>query len=129
MTTPSTPPESLPVREPCLADEKWARIAADHGGTCVWYRNGVGTCTDELPVDAGLIHALEGWCAWHNCDCEEEIPARARDPALRFSRAAHRSAGIVLACEVKRQLPDWTIVFGWLYEQVEMPPMDTPDAP
>jgi len=127
-----TPPASLPVREPRLADEKWARIAADYGGTCVWYRNGVGTCAEELPVNPGLIQALDGWCAWYGCDSEEEIPRHARNPELKFNPWAHRSAGIVLAREVKRQLPDWTIVFGWPFEQVEMPPIpakDTPDAP
>ena len=127
----SAPPASLPVREPSLADEKWARIAAEYGGTCVWYRNGVGTCTEELPINPGLIQALDGWCAWYDCDCEDGIPPASRDPALNFSESAHRSAGLVLATEVKRQLPDWTIVFGWPRAEVEMPPMpakDTPDA-
>lgn len=108
------------VGEPCLADEKWARIAAEYGDTCVWYRDGVGTSTEELPINPGLIAALDGWCAWYGCDCEDSIPPHARDPSLRFDAKAHREVGLILARAVKAQLPDWTIIFGWPANQIEV---------
>lgn len=104
-------------REPSLADEKWARIAAECGDTCVWHRDGGGTCAEELPINPGLIAALDGWCAWYGCDCEDFMPPHARDPALRFDAGAHREVGLILARAVKAQLPDWTIVFGFSSNQ------------
>jgi hypothetical protein len=102
-----------------LADEKWARIAAEYGGTCVWYQNGVGTGIDELPITPGLRDALQGWGNWYD-DCEDFMPKHLRDPALRFNDVLHREVGIALAKAVKEQLPDWTIMFGWPRERIEI---------
>lgn len=117
---PITNADPISIGEPSLADGKWARIAAEHGGTCVWYQDGCGTCTEELPINPGLIAALDGWCAWHGNDCEDFMPPHARDPALRFDSEAHREVGLILARAVKAQLPDWTIVFGWPRNQIEI---------
>lgn len=83
---------------------KWVRIMCDYSADPVWASDGTMIDLDDLPVTQELKQRLRAW---------EEIFDRqdlfASSPS--YDVAAFSRTGRELAREVKRQLPDWTVVY------------------
>lgn len=99
-----TPIEAHHARMTYMTDAKWVRIMCDYAADPVWGPDGAMNDLDDLPVTAELKAALWAW--------EEEYDVHSPgedEPPL--DRADFSNRGRDLAREVKRQLPDWTVVY------------------
>jgi hypothetical protein len=85
-----------------MGGAKWVRIMADYCAEPLWGPDGTMQYLDELPISADLRARLAAWEDWfdlHSLDNPD------------FDRAAFSQAGLELACDVKAQLPDWTVIY------------------
>lgn len=80
-----------------LKRDKWIRIMSDYCADGVWQKDGAGTSADELPVPKPLIARLR---AWQELYTSEEVD----EPAFSIE-------GLLIAQEVKKALPDWTVIY------------------
>ena len=95
--------------ERTLADDKWVRIMADFCAEAIWCKDGAGTSIEELPVTPELRDRILAWQHWYDDQCEGYLPPSER--TTQFDYAAFSAKGLALALEVKRQLPDWTVIY------------------
>jgi hypothetical protein len=77
---------------------------ADWDSPPIWDKQGIGTPTDWLPVAADLVQALEDWVYEYSNRSPFEQDSK-------FDERQHAAKGLELARQVKRQLPDWTVIF------------------
>ena len=91
--------------------EKWPAddyvcLMADFCCDCVWDREVVSGCVDELPLSQQLQDDILAWAEWYDRDCDDGMP----DPRP-FPRAEFAAQGLTLARRIKAELPAWTVVF------------------
>lgn len=87
-----------------FADQKYVRVMCDYCATGIWAKNGGSEEVDNLPVNAEVIARLDKWQAVYDLqDCFIEQTSKWD---LDFMQE-----GLSIACEIKRQLPDWTVMF------------------
>lgn len=82
---------------PTLIECKWVRVMADYSSDGIWGKDGAGECLDDLPVSAELKKRLAAWQRQFD------------DEAL--SEPEFSIEGLLIAQEIKKTLPDWTVVY------------------
>jgi hypothetical protein len=87
-----------------LTDDKWVRIMADYCAEAIWDREGASESIEKLPVSAGLRAALVGWQLWYDHDCPH-------DGTSWPDSATFSAVGQELAKAVKRELPEWEVIY------------------
>lgn len=85
----------------------WVRIMCDYCADAVWDREGCAADADDLPVTPELRARLRAWQG----DYETHDTFQPRGGWSDERWAAFTVEGRAIAEEVKRQLPDWTVVF------------------
>lgn len=82
---------------PTLSECKWVRVMADYCADGIWGKDGAGVPADDLPVPAALKDRL---AAWQDAFDSDDI----REPEFSIE-------GLLIAQEIKKALPDWTVVY------------------
>ncbi len=85
-----------------LAEHKWVRIMTDYCANPVWAKVGGNADLDDLPVDAALKARLRDWADTFEGMSSDE-PFEECDAFI--------AEGFAIALDVKRALPDWTVVY------------------
>jgi hypothetical protein len=87
-----------------MTEAKWVRIMCDYSADPLWGPDGAMNYLEDLPVTPDLRQRLFDWEKIYDMqDIGAETPSY---DVAEFSRT-----GLELAREVKRQLPDWTIIY------------------
>lgn len=85
------------------------RIVADDGCRGYELADSAAATFDELPVSEALRTRLSAWNARYEDGCHADAYT---DPTCgRFDFIAFANEGFRLAKEVKRQLPEWTVLY------------------
>lgn len=87
-----------------MTEAKWVRIMGDYSADPLWGPDGTMSYLDDLPVTQELRQRLRDWEGVYDLQDESTTSAP-------FDVAAFSQTGRELAREVKRQLPDWTVVY------------------
>ncbi|MBR0560418.1 hypothetical protein [Neokomagataea anthophila] len=93
-------------KETVLSDHKYVLIMAETCSDPVYDIEGISACIEELPVSKDLEKRLMDWGKHYDnydTDPPEDYPF--------FDMYAFCAEGYALAQEVKKELPDWTVVF------------------
>jgi hypothetical protein len=87
-------------------EDKWVRIMADWSADGVWDSEGCGCSADSLPISDNLRQRLRDWQAMYDAtEGDPGLPQWPNGP----DKFAH--VGLAIAKAVKRELPDWTVIF------------------
>lgn len=81
-----------------LQDDKWVRVMADYCTDGVWQKDGAAASADELPISQPLRHRLRAWQSRYDGDEPPQEPEFSAD-------------GLMIAKDIKTELPDWTIIY------------------
>lgn len=87
-----------------LKRDKWVRIMCDYSADGVWDSRGAACDAADLPVSSGTLAMIRGWQAWYE-------HAASSDMSHLFDDAGHAAFGLFVARCVKRELPDWTVIY------------------
>ncbi len=90
--------------EGVLNRTKWVRIMCDFSANGIWDKQGYSCHFDELPVSADVKSMIAGWQEWYEHSEHSEM-------SHWFDAGAHAAFGLFIARLVKRQLPDWTVIY------------------
>lgn len=90
-----------------LAAEKWIRVMCDYCAEGVWALGG-STSPAYLPIDLPLIARIFEWQKVYE---ESETHYTDTNPTHDPVYLAWAEEGFQIALEMKRQLPDWTVVY------------------
>lgn len=95
--------------ENTLVTRKWVRIMCDDCSDGVWNQEGEDDTPEDLPILQSLRDEILAWAAEYDqiFRDEHERDFKVDEPRLR----AFGAEGLRLAQEVKRQLPDWTVIY------------------
>ena len=100
------------------AKKKWVRVMCDYFACGVWEPDRAATLPHLLPISAELIARILDW--QKVCDSLEPWDTATED--IRYE--AWASEGLAIAVEMKRQLPDWIIVY---HDERRTSPQPTPE--
>jgi len=90
---------------------KYARIFADFAvPPAVWTEDGGAVEAEHLPISAALQKRYEIWWYWYQERMLTNEGLGGPDPAT-FDMAAHAREGRAIAGAMKRELPDWRVVY------------------
>ncbi|MBF0480559.1 MAG: hypothetical protein HQK81_10800 [Desulfovibrionaceae bacterium] len=89
-------------------EDKYVRVMCDFCADGVWSKEGA-ICSDELPITADLAEKLRDWNWLYDLWYDDED--RSSWVADGFGPDEFTATGLELAKEIKRQLPDWEVVF------------------
>jgi hypothetical protein len=92
--------------ENSLTRQKWVRIMADFSADGVWNKQGQLCDLDGLPVSGELKKRISAWMDWF-----DRAADRTDRNAIPFDVRAFTKQGLDIARDVKRELPDWTVVY------------------
>jgi hypothetical protein len=105
-----------PEIENTLIKYFWARILADDD-VSVWDRDGLAQLTEDLPISLDLRERLDAWALRYD-ELDSAIQGAGLDRAMGFDVELPSEdwgplarEGFLLACEVKKALPDWTVMY------------------
>lgn len=87
------------------AREKWIRVMCDYSAEGVWAKGGGGTSPHYLPISIPLIARILHWQYVFETLGIGLRPVNRR-PLIRWAKE-----GLAIAIEMKRQLPDWTVIY------------------
>lgn len=92
---------------------KWVRVMCEWACEGLWDKGGLPRGIDELPVSDGLQARLMAWQERYEVlAAEEENDLDASPPIRDRSRwVAFSADGLKIAQDVKRELPDWTVMY------------------
>lgn len=105
------------MHESSLIRDRWVRVFCDYSADPVWAKGGGNCELEDLPVTPELAARMRAWSNHY-----ERMPLSGG--VLDWSEGrAHGAEGLAIAREVKRQLPDWTVVYldeaalerGWMH--------------
>ena len=91
--------------ENSLGRDRWIRIFCDYSADPVWARSSGNCDLGNLPVSQALLDRMRAWSNHY-----ERMPLSGGVLDWNEGRA-HGTEGLAIAREVKRQLPDWTVVY------------------
>lgn len=99
-----------------FADDRYVKICCDYCCEGTWDRKNCSVDHDEFPITDDLKARLMGWQEIYNRYHVIEFDAIDLDekPDLDWERFS--AIGLEIAKEVKRQLPDWTVVYIDVYK-------------
>ena len=89
-------------------DRRYIKVMADYMSSCLWHADGIQADIDELPVSAALRTRIAQWADWYNVN-DDFLPAAERKNRLDLRK--FNDEGLAIARAVKRELPDWTVVW------------------
>lgn len=92
-----------------LVEDKWVRILPDYCSTGIWAKDGSNCSYDELPVSDYLKDKIRQWIK--DYDLYADDWKNKQFQTWQHNKKFHNDWGLVIAKEVKRQLPDWTVIF------------------
>jgi hypothetical protein len=102
-----------------LTRQKWVRIMADFSADGVWNKQGQLCELDCLPVSGALKARISAWMDWFDRGAD-----RSDRTAIPFNVRIFTEEGLQIARDVKRELPDWTVVYfdeersnEWIYHR------------
>lgn len=85
------------------------KIMVEEGGLGYWLADPPAQALGDLPISEGLRDRLYRWNTRWEQDCSSDAY---EDPmGARFDFVAFANHGFVLAKAVKRELPQWTVVY------------------
>ncbi len=96
--------DAIAIRESMMT-EKWVRVMADYCSDGLWDKEGVMMERDTLPITPTLAARHEAWCLLY----EQSEPFR--DGGAVFDYTAFSEEGRQIARAIKRELPDWTVMY------------------
>lgn len=88
-------------------EEKWLLLMCDTSAEGVWDRRGAAGGVDELLLSERLKTLILAWQSWH--DWADDIHF---DQVFDQPFEGVAALGYFIARLVKRELPDWTIVYS-----------------
>jgi hypothetical protein len=95
-----------------LIEHKYVKVMCDYCADGIWDKNGASCAIEELPVTTDLHDRIMKWQKMHDrTDCFNE-----NAPENIPWNTTGMQEGLKIATEIKRQLPDWTVIlFNELY--------------
>lgn len=87
--------------------QRWVRLMCDFAADGVWNSKGEGCSADSLPISRALLERVRAWQAWFERDAWDG----SSDLRPPFDVLAFSAEGLVIARDMKRELPDWTVVY------------------
>lgn len=89
---------------------RYVRVMCDYCADGVWIRGGPAGNADELPVAPGLIARIRAW--QHDFERMPEKPGKhLSQETFDALHAVFARNGLEIACDLKRALPAWTVVY------------------
>jgi len=88
-----------------LEKERWIRVMCDFSADGVWNQDGLATSPEVLPISIELMVRIHTWQAVYETLDPMDGPVDPND----FVQFVHE--GFLIAVEMKRQLPNWTIIY------------------
>ena len=88
-----------------LEKERWIRVMCDFSADGVWNQEGLATSPDVLPISIELMMRIYAWQAVYETLDPLDGPVDPND----FAQFVNE--GFQIAVEMKRQLPNWTIIY------------------
>lgn len=92
-----------------LLEHKWVRIMCDYCADGVWAKGGGGMSVEDLPVPDHLRERLRGWQALFESYDTADVHDRGEKTSIDWK--AFDETGLAIAIDIKKYLPDWTVVF------------------
>lgn len=89
-------------------DDRYIRVMPDYCSNGIWHRDGMHAEADELPVSKELLERLARWSDWYNINDDFLLAAERKN---KLSWAEFDKEGLSIAYAIKRELPDWTVVW------------------
>ncbi|WP_134727080.1 hypothetical protein [Paracoccus luteus] len=97
-----------------LAAERWVRVMCDYGADGVWAKGGFAVHPADLPISDDLAVRILEWQYrhdnWRTLQDNAEHPVYIED-APPDVLEPFAGEGFLIALVVRRQLPDWTVVY------------------
>lgn len=87
-----------------LAD-KWVRVMCDYCAEGIWDRQGASRSIDSFPAPEELKRRIMTWQAHYELRDIHEMPP------VELDWEAFAAEGLLIAREIKRALPDWTVIY------------------
>ena len=101
-----------------IAQRRWVRVMCDYSADGVWAPGSISP--EWLPISPELMLRIHEWQMWYERLPHEGFALVSCDEAMRFAET-----GLAIAIQVKRELPDWTVVYSdegiWLDERKPPP--------
>ncbi|PHY94263.1 hypothetical protein CSR02_06290 [Acetobacter pomorum] len=89
-----------------LLRQKWVRVMGEYVCDGLWQQDGCPACADDLPISAELRQRLLAWAERYNA---YDVPPEPTSPP--FDMEAFATEGLAIACAIKAELPDWTVIY------------------
>lgn len=90
-----------------LAAARWVRVMCDYSADGVWSKGGGSFDCTALPITPQLVWRIRQWQVDY-----ERSGYWTGEFGLEGGLEAFAETGLHIAIEMKRQLPDWTIVYS-----------------
>lgn len=105
------------MHESSLIRDRWVRIFCDYSADPVWAKSGGNCELSDLPVSPALAARMRDWARVYE---RKDSGLLVKD--WEHGRA-HGAEGLAIARAVKRELPDWTVIYldeaalerGWMH--------------
>lgn len=94
------------AEKPKLLKQKWVRVMGEYCCDGLWQQDGSPASADDLPISAGLRQRLLAWAERYNA---YDVPPE--PTSLPFDMEAFAVEGLAIACAIKAELPDWTVMY------------------
>ncbi len=88
-----------------LMKDKWIRVMCDYSAEGLWDRDDCAASVNELPIPDALRQRLLKWQEWHDIHDYNE------KPPIEIDWKAFSAEGLAIAREIKKTLPDWTVIY------------------
>ncbi|WP_146604540.1 hypothetical protein [Rhodoplanes roseus] len=80
----------------------------------IWDHEGLSRSVDELPISGTLKDRLLAWQAWFDVLDDQAAEEQTAVPLATWQ--AFVAAGLAVARDLKRELPDWTVLY---FDEIE----------
>lgn len=97
-----------------LATSKWVRVMCDYRCDGIWDHEGLSRSVEELPISDALKGRLLAWQAWFDILDDQDTESQTAVPLATWQNFV--AAGLDIARNLKRELPDWTVVY---FDEIE----------
>ena len=103
-----------------MKNNKWVRVMFDYSSSGLWHEDLIMMSPEELPVTVDLSERIKKWVAiYDKHSWEEDVlsqklntnkESKSKLAQLQALCIEHFNTGVMLAVEIKKQLPDWTVM-------------------
>lgn len=88
---------------------KWLKVMADYSSCGLWEQEGCEATLDEIPLTYFTKTRLSHWCGMFELN-DDYMPEKERRKP-EFPLEFFAMWGEILARQIKKELPDWTIIY------------------